>query len=519
MTERGYLLALDNGTQSVRAILFDAEGNLVARSKVSIEPYFSDRPGYAEQHAEYFWESACKALRALWAESGIDPSRVAGVGVTTQRGTIIAVDREGEPLRPALSWLDQREAERLAPMPAPWPALFTLIGEAGTIDYLRRQAECNWIAGHEPEIWARTHKLLLLSGFHTFKLTGRFADSVGCQVGYLPFDYKRLEWCRERDWKWHAMAVRREQLPDLVKPGQRIGAVTREAALATGLVEGTPVIAAGADKACEVLGSGCVTPDVGCISYGTTATINAANRRYVEPVPLIPPYPAAVPDAYNTEVQVQRGFWMVEWFKQQFGAAEVLEAEKRGVPAELLFDEMIVDVPPGSMGLVLQPYWTPGIRQPGREAKGAIIGFGDVHTRAHVYRAILEGLAYGLRDGAERIEKRAGVRMQRLRISGGGSQSREAMQITADVFGLVTERPHTYETSALGASMCVAVGLGMHPSFDAAVAKMTRTADRFTPRPEATRIYDPLFRRVYRPMYGRLQPLYQAIRDITGYPR
>ena len=255
-----------------------------------------------------------------------------------------------------------------------------------------------------------------------------------------------------------------------------------------------------------------------CISYGTTATINVANRRYVEPVPFLPPYPAAVPDAYNTEVQIFRGFWMVEWFKGQFGFEEVARARDAGHPPERLFDEMIRDIPAGSMGLTLQPYWTPGIRLPGREAKGAIIGFGDVHTRAHVYRAILEGLAYGLREGAERVQRRTGVPIERLRVSGGGSQSDEAMQITADVFNLPAERPHTFETSALGAAMAAAVGSGLHSDFPTAVARMTRVGRAFAPRPEAARTYDALYRGVYQRMYGRLRPLYQAIRDVTGYP-
>ncbi len=135
------------------------------------------------------------------------------------------------------------------------------------------------------------------------------------------------------------------------------------------------------------------------------------------------------------------------------------------------------------MGLTLQPYWSPGVRIPGPEAKGAIIGWGDVHTRAHLYRAILEGLAYALREGAERTERRTGVRIRELRVSGGGSQSPAAVQLTADVFGLPTGRPHTYETSGLGAAIDAAVGLGIHPSFEAAVAAMTRVVEVRDPDP------------------------------------
>ena len=160
-----------------------------------------------------------------------------------------------------------------------------------------------------------------------------------------------------------------------------------------------------------------------------------------------------MPNAYNTEVMIYRGFWMVSWFKKQFGLHERQVAHDKKVAPEALFDELVNSVPAGSMGLMLQPYWSPGTRIPGPEAKGAVIGFGDVHTRAHLYRSILEGLAYGLREGKERIEKSSGVSITKLRISGGGSQSDAAMQLTANIFNLPAERPSTYETSGLGAAI------------------------------------------------------------------
>lgn len=171
------------------------------------------------------------------------------------------------------------------------------------------------------------------------------------------------------------------------------------------------------------------------------------------------------------------------------------------------------------MGLMLQPYWSPGVREPGREAKGALIGFGDVHGRPHVYRAIVEGLMYALKDSADRIEKRAKVRIRSLRASGGGAQSDAVVQIAADVFGLTVERPHTTETSGLGASICAAVGLGLHPDYETAVSRMTRVG--YIARPDKSRqaLYHQLFTRVYRPLYTQLQPLYREIRSITGYPR
>ena len=513
------ILAIDNGTQSVRALLFDTRGNLVGKGKQDIEAYFSEQPGWAEQHPEYFWEALGKACGLLWKNTTATPDQVAGVTVTTQRGTVINLDRNGTPLRPAIIWLDQRHAQVQGPVSGPWGWLFKLLRLEPTVDRFREKTQANWIAQNQPEIWAETRHFLLLSGYLNYRLTGQFRDSVGSQVGYIPFDYKRHRWAGKRDFKWQTMPVKPEMLPELVRPGGHIGELTAEAAAHLGLSPSLPVIAAASDKACEILGSGGLSPDTGCMSYGTTATINTTSKRYIEPVRMMPPYPSALPGHYSTEVMIYRGFWMVSWFKREFGLREQKLAEQKGIEPEALFDELVRAVPPGSMGLMLQPYWSPGVRQPGPEAKGSIIGFGDVHTRSHIYRAILEGLAYALREGKERIEKRSGVPIRRLRVAGGGSQSDAAMQLTADVFGLPAERPHTYETSGLGAAIDAAVGLGLHPDFETAVEAMTRVGDVFHPVEESQQLYERLYREVYLKMYPQLQPLYRKIRDITGYPR
>jgi sugar (pentulose or hexulose) kinase len=208
---------------------------------------------------------------------------------------------------------------------------------------------------------------------------------------------------------------------------------------------------------------------------------------------------------------------MVSWFKKEFGLRGQQIARERGMAPEALFDELIRDIPPGAMGLTLQPYWSPGINTDA-DAKGAIIGFGDVHTRAHIYRAILEGLAYGLKEGLLVLQRRNKVPISALRVSGGGSQSDAAMQITADIFNLPAARPHTYETSALGAAIDAAVGLKLHPDFDSAVGAMTRVTDVFEPIPGNRDLYRELFEKVYRRLYRRLKPIYNDIRKITGYP-
>ena len=513
------LLAIDVGTQSARAIVFDAEGRLLAKAQTLIEPvYHSPHPGWAEQDPHTYWEAVADCCRRLWLEGAVKPQQITGLSLTTQRATMICVDAAGQVLRPATVWLDQRRCDAPPDMGPLWNAAFRLAGATPLIRHMQAEAEANWFAQHEPQMWKQTARFLFLSGWLTQRLVGDYVDSVGCQVGYVPFDYKRLAWAGANDFKWRAVAVQPGQLPRLVPPGGRLGSLTTRAAEWLGLPAGVPVIAAAADKACEVLGCGVLEPDIAQLSFGTTATINTTQSRYIEVQRLLPPYPAALPGAYNTEIQIYRGFWMVSWFKREFAQREVALARERGVAVESLFDELIRHVPPGSMGLTLQPYWSPGVRDPGPEAKGAIIGFGDVHTRAHVYRSILEGLAYGLRAGKEQIERRTRQKVRLLRIAGGGSQSDVAMQIAADVFGLPAERSDVYETSALGAAINLAVGLGLHADYTSAVRVMTRQGRRFEPEPQAVRLYDELYRDVYRELYPRLKPLYQRIRSITGYP-
>ncbi|EDY86565.1 carbohydrate kinase, fggy [gamma proteobacterium HTCC5015] len=507
------ILAIDNGTQSVRALLFDDRGDMRACEQINIEPWFAQKPGWAEQHPEYYWEKVGEACRGLWRD-GHKPESVAGIAVTTQRATQICLDADGKPVRPAITWVDERRTDILPPMPWYWRLAVALIGKGAALDHARHEAECNWVAAHEPDNWAKTARFVQLSGYLNFQLTGNYRDSVASQVGYIPFDYKAQRWASPASWRWHAFAVRRHQLPELVDPGQSIGDLLPSAAEHLGLKSGVPVIAAGADKACELIGSGLIDEHIACLSYGTRATINVNSRHYFEATGTMPAYPSVMPHSYNVEAAVPRGFWMVSWFKREFGHEERHRAEEEGVAPEKLLDELVRTVPPGSEGLILQPYWGRDVA-PGLEARGAIIGFSDTHTRAHLYRSILEGLAYALREGKECIEQRGSHAIEKLRVSGGGSQSDAALQITADVFGLPVERPHTYETSGLGAAIIAAVGLGWFSSIQQAMEQMTRQGDVFMPNAEAQAMYESLYKNVYGKLYSRLAPLYSSIRRVV----
>ncbi len=511
------ILSIDAGTQSIRAGLVDPAGNIHDLVKTVIVPYFSERPGWAEQDPEYYWKMLCQTCLELLAKTRFGKDSIKAVTMACQRSTYVNVDKEGKPLRPAIVWLDQRRADARKIVPSPvWP-LLKIAGLADFMEFAVGFCRSNWIRQNQPEIWDKTHKYLFLSGFFTHRLTGEFADSVGNMIGTIPFNSKTHEWAGNLDFKWKIFPLEREKLPEIVPPSRQIGVITKAASRETGIPEGLPFFAASNDKACEIIGAGCQTPETLCISFGTTATINAQISKYVELRSFMPPFPSAIPGQYYTEASVMRGLWMVTWFKEEFGLQERLEAMEGKATPEQLLENLIKDVPPGSMGLMLQPYWTPGVDM-SASAKGSVIGFGDVHTRAHLYRAIIEGLSYALKEGAILTEKKTKTPMQRVRVSGGGSQSDSIVQIAADVFGVPAERPHTHETSALGAAIDAAVGMKMHGGFPEAIKAMTRVGKVFEPIDKNVEIYDRLFNDAYLKLYGKLLPLFEKIRDITGYP-
>ncbi|MEN6472708.1 MAG: FGGY-family carbohydrate kinase [Syntrophaceae bacterium] len=518
MQTKNYVIAIDSGTQSIRAVLFDRHGTEVAIEQAQYEPYFSLAPGWAEQHTEDYWTKLCQVCRGLMAKINIDKSQISGIGLTSQRNTVIPMDKDGNALRPGIIWLDQRTVTKVPPLSKFINLGMKIAGLLDSIRYAQKNSKFLWILQNEPETYRKTHKFVQVTGFFARKLTGEFRDSTGMVAGIWPFDYKAMRWYGTGfGFIYKAFGIEPRHLVDLYPPDKVLGHITTDASLATGLPEGLPVVVGAGDKQCELLGAGAIDPSIAVISFGTATAMEVITRSYIsDPKMRFFTWPAALPKTWDIEMFIYRGFWMVTWYKQEMGLREALEAEKRGVAPEVVLDEVIRDIPPGSMGLMLQPYWSPSVGN--KYAKGAIIGFGDIHTRAHIYRAIFEGICFELRRLQEIVQKKTGVPIREIRVGGGGSRSDVAVQIAADMFNLPTSRMATSEISALGAAMDAAVGTGMFASFEEAVAAMVKKGRTFTPNGQNHHIYTELFQDVYKKTFSTMEPIYRRIAQITGYP-
>ncbi|XMB86819.1 FGGY-family carbohydrate kinase [Mycoplasmatota bacterium WC44] len=508
-----YVLTVDLGTQGVRAIIFNNKGKLVEKVKHSFEePYYSLKPGYAEASVGKYYRRVCHVIKEIKKSCPEIFNSVEAVSITTMRDVPVLVDDKGSVLRDSFLWLDQRRAKCEEKLPRKSTLIFKSVNMLDTALNTRKKVKANWIKENEPDIWEKTDKYLLLSGYLNYKLTGKMVDSIGSQIGHIPFDYKKQSWYSKKHFKWPLFNIEKEKLPVLVESGSVIGVVTEKASAETGLREGLPVIGSGSDKGCETLGSGCYSGNIGSLSFGTTATIQTTTNKYVEPIKFFPSYPSIIPNNYNPEIEIFRGYWMISWFKKEFSHKEIAEAKILGVTAEELLNQRLIEIEPGANGLILQPYWSPSLND--INAKGAIIGFSDVHTKFHIYRAIIEGINYALIEGKEQLEKSTGNKIDRLVVSGGGSQSDAICQITANMFGLPVHRGETYETSGLGAAICAFYGIGAFESIQEAAKEMVHHKTTFEPDLEITRRYDDLYRKVYSNIYKSLNKIYHEIKQI-----
>ncbi len=503
------VLIIDVGTQSARGIIFDEKGNLLVKEQIKYKPYISKENGFMEQTAQMFWDVICQITQKLSAEHDSLMQDVIAMSVDTFRDTAVLLDENKNVLRDLILWSDQRTADTSEPLPKKNAMLFKLVKMTRTVNAIRGKVKTRWIMQHEPELWSKVNKVVHISAYINYLLTGNLIDSYASTIGHFPFDHKNKRYLSEKDLIFPVYELDLKYMIPVCAPGDVIGTVTEECAKQTGLPVGLKVIASGSDKGCETVGVGCVNSNVASVSFGTTSTVQFSTKKYFEPEPFMPAYPAVLKDYYNPEVQIFRGYWMISWFKQNFARHLEKRAEEMGTSVEEIMNSEIESIPPGSDGLILQPFWQAGLTSP--EARGAIIGFSDYHTRAHVYRAIIEGIDFALREGLERMEKRGKQKIDFIAVSGGGSQSDLICQIAANIFNKPIKRVQTYETSALGAAIVTFTACGVYGDEQDAIKNMVRYVDTFIPEPTAVVTYDHIYHNIYLKLYDKLESFYKYL--------
>lgn len=511
--DRPLILTYDVGTQSARAILVDKQGSIVDKVQMKYtEPYIRPQPGWAEQKTDFYFAHMCATSRVLMERNKDKVGDIIAVVVTVIRDTLVFLDENNRPTRDIIHWLDARKCEFDDPFPWWKKISFKLIGMDKGTKIAYRTSKVNWVRLNQPDVWEKTKKIVCLSAYLNFRMTGRLADSPANTIAHIPMDYKKKTWMTENDLTRCLYDVPQEKLYELVPSGDVIGYITKEAAELSGAPEGLPLIATGADKACETLGLSVASPEKASISFGTSSTIEMYSENYFEPQQFLPSYPSVINKAWNPEIQVFRGFWMLNWFIKEFADKDKAEAQEMGISPEELLNRRAAEVPAGCNGLMLQPYWTPDVLKP--DSYGAIIGFSDYHTKYHIYRAIIEGICLELYMSMKAMERRGKKHIEEIFVGGGGSKSDLACQILADTFGLPVKRIHTHEACSIGAAMVAFVAKGEFASYDDAIKSMVHEKDVFIPIPEHHEVYMNIYNKVYRKIYKNVRPLYATMNNL-----
>jgi len=450
-----------------------------------------------EQDPKDIRDALFRSIRECLEKWGGDPSQIAGAALTTQRNTLLPVGAQGQPLADAVSWLDRRTASVGAEPSRLVRGTLKLLGDQAMIPRLLSKSVPRQWREFQPSLLEELRWVAPLEAWLHHQLTGVMAMAPGGMAGVLPSDLARRGWAKP-GILYKLLGFSPSWLPQIVEAGQEIGRIHAEAAETTGLPEGLPLYACGGDKQAEALGAGVRLSNRGCaaVSMGTASSImlpwgKAKQSGRYHWLTLC----SAEPGSWQLEYMVFRGMWTVGWFARNLGADLKERAADEGRPVEALLCDEAEDIPAGSEGVVVWPRWSPTLQQPSEA--GSIMGLRETHSRAHMFRALLEGIAFDLRRGREILEQATGTRIRELRVGGGGARSELVVQILADVLDLPVLRPSSEELSARGAALVAAAASGVHSSLDAAVAAMVPDAPGYSPDPGRVATYDALYRNVF----------------------
>ena len=486
-------LGIDVGTGGTRAVLIDAEGRVTASATGAHAPFSSPETGWAEQDPRDWWQAATMAIRDVLSKSQIKPEEIKAVGFSGQMHGAVLLDDRGQVLRQALIWCDQRTGAQCQ----------TITDKVGANRLI--ELTCNpaltgftlpkllWVRELEPEIWRQVRCVLLPKDFVRLQLTGDKATDVADASGTLLFDVKGRKWSGEM---LAATEIDESLLPRVYESPEITGVVSPAGADATGLRAGTPVVAGGGDQAAGAVGMGIVRPGTVSATIGTSGVVFAAcDKPALDARGRVHTFCHAVPGRWHVMGVTQGAGLSLRWFRDQFGAG----TEDGRDPYERITEEA-AGVPPGANGLLWTPYLM-GERTPHLDpyARAALVGLTASHTRAHVVRAILEGVAFSLRDTFE-IFAEMNVPVGEVRLGGGGARSEIWRQIQADVYGYVAKIVEAEEGAAYGAALLAGVGAGTWQSVDQACDSVVRIKSAAEPNPQAVAVLAEqyqMFRRIY----------------------
>lgn len=509
------VLTIDVGTQSLRASIFDTNGDVLAFEQIKYDqPYFSSERGYCEQNADFYLDVLCQATTKIYNKSPELLNNISAISVATFRDSAVILDSEYKPIRPAILWLDQRVVRnpKLKGYSAFYKLVFKLIGMTDAIKYNFERSPSNWIKVYEPQNWKKMKYFAPIPAYLNYKMTGNFVISNSECIGHFPLNCKKGVYFPKNHFKYTTFGMTPESMPKLVKVGSVIGQITEDFSNRSHIPSGVKMYSSGTDKACEVFGDGAIKKNVAAISLGTACTIDVVDSKYKEPEAFLPSYPAPYPNAWAQELQVYRGLWMINWFTENFGQIDKAEADKKGVSLEEHLNEEISKIHAGSDGLVLQPYWGPGLLRP--NGKGTIVGFSGVHNRFHLYRAMIEGIAFELKHGLNEIYAKTKTKVDYIVLSGGGSASDVFCQIFADVFGIKCYRSKNKETTSLGCAMSCFLSMGDFKNPQDAIDKMCHKDDEFLPNNKNHMTYNKLYNAVYRHIYPSMKQIYENCKNF-----
>jgi xylulokinase len=492
-----YLIGIDASTTATKALLIDETGAIVAVAATEYD-YETPHPLWSEQDPGLWWTGAVQSIRGVLQESGIDPAQVQGIGLTGQMHGLVLVDEAGEVLRPSILWNDQRTAKQCDEI-REWLGKDQLIRITGNDALTGFTApKILWVMENEPEIFARVHKILLPKDYVRFKLTGDYAMDKADGAGTILFDLNT------RDWSPTVLAAL-EILPKLLPPtfeGPEItGSVSQAAAEATGLRAGTPVMAGGGDQAAGAMGAGAVREGIVSLALGTSGVVFAStDSALVEPEGRLHAFCHALPGKWHLMGVMLSAAGSLRWYRDTLAPG-------------VSYDDLLAPaaaVPAGSEGLLFLPYLT-GERTPHPDplARGAFVGLTVRHTKAHMTRAVLEGVAFGLRDSFELMQAMGLSSIEQVRVAGGGARSPLWRQILANVMNAELVTVNTTEGAAYGAALLAGVGAGIWPDGETACDATVQITGSTRPQPEQVEAYNSAYAQ-YRQLYPALKPIFHT---------